>query len=353
MKLKITFLFIFSTFVVFAQPPAGYYSSAQGLTGTQLKTALYNIISSSHVPQTYSQIWGYFQNADVKQNGNVWEIYSACDFSFSQQDSGSGGNVECEFFNREHVFPRAWFGGNIEPMRSDVNHIFPTDKKVNGERGTVPFAVVASANYTSSNGTKRGTSGTSGVTGIVFEPVDEYKGDIARALFYMATRYEDQIATWQNLNTDGAKVLNGTAGVVFKQWAIDLLYQWHIQDPVSVKEQNRNNQTYFYQNNRNPYIDNPQWVQTVWGNFLSTSTFNETLYVSVYPNPTYSNKVIIESENQIDELNLFNLNGQLILKVRKPNQMNNQYQLDNLTSGLYLLKINSNNESVTKKLIVN
>ncbi|MCF8430060.1 MAG: endonuclease, partial [Bacteroidia bacterium] len=121
-----------------------------------------------------------------------------------------------------------------------------------------------SATFTSLQGGKLGANTFPGYSGTVFEPIDEYKGDLARTYFYMATRYENLIAGWQN-NGNANDVLAGNSFTVYDQWVIDLMVKWHNQDPISLKEINRNNAIYGYQQNRNPYIDSPQFVQRIWG----------------------------------------------------------------------------------------
>lgn len=358
MKKIYTFLLGVTVFSAFAQPPAGYYDDAQGLAGYDLKTALYTIISTSHNPQVYNTHWSFFQTADVKPNGQVWDIYSNCPFNFGvpenggNQDIGLGGNVECEYFNREHSFPTSWFGGNIEPMRTDVVHIYPVDKKVNGERGNLAFANVGSAAFTSTNGSKRGSSITAGITGNVFEVVDEYKGDIARSMFYMATRYENLIAGWESNNPDGDKMLDGSSDKVFEQWALDLLYSWHIQDPVSTKEQARNNAIYNYQNNRNPFVDNPQWVQDIWANHLSVSVASELAYVTIYPNPSKGD-IIIEGVENVEEIELITINGQVMQVIRKSEIQDDIVELKNLPKGFFLVKLKNGSDTAVKKILVN
>lgn len=358
MKKTFTFLLSITTFLSFAQPPAGYYNAAQGLTGFELKTALYTIISTSHNPQTYSSHWAFFETADMKPNGQVWDIYSNCPFEFGvpsdggNQDIGLGGNIECEYFNREHSFPTSWFGGNIEPMRTDVVHIYPVDKKVNGERGNLAFANVGSATFTSTNGSKRGSSITSGISGNVFEIVDEYKGDIARTIFYMATRYENLIASWESNNADGDKMLDGSSNRVFEQWALDLLYSWHILDPVSAKEQARNNAIYNFQNNRNPYVDNPQWVQDIWANHLSINVASDLSYVSIYPNPSKGD-IIIEGIENVEEIELITINGQIMQVIRKNEIQNDVIELKNLPKGFFLVKLKNGSDTTVKKIIIN
>ena len=148
-------------------------------------------------------------------------------------------------------------------------------------------------------------------------------------------------------------MLDGSSNKVFEQWALDMLYQWHLNDPVSTKEINRNNVIYNYQSNRNPYVDHPEYVVAVWGNTLSTPTYSVLANVSVYPNPTSIHKINIESEHELDEIQLININGQLMQSINKPVSNNHTYTLENLPKGFYFLKLSSENQSVVKKIIVN
>lgn len=360
MKKLYSLLALFSIALTFAQAPATYYNAANGQTGYQLKTALYNIIQS-HTTISYSPgLWNLYTTSDRRADGKVWDIYSNCNFNFGtgtggNQDQGSGGNTECQFFNKEHTFPKSWFNNTSSPMYSDAFHVMPTDKKVNSERSNYAYGIVGTAGYTSSNGTKRGNNvapnAPSGMT--VFEPIDEYKGDIARNYFYMATCYQNLIAGWKNNNPNGALFLDGTSNKVFEQWALDMLYSWHVADPVSDKEIARNNAVYAVQRNRNPFIDHPEYVLAIWGQALSTAQFNALATVSVYPNPSNNHRINIETEQVLDEIQLININGQLMQQIKKPNAQNNTYTLENLPSGFYFLKLSSESQSITKKVIVN
>ena len=245
-----------------------YYISTIDLSGAELKTALYNKISG-HSVISYSGLWNTYSTTDNFYNGKVWDIYSTniCgltpyDFAFGTNQCGNYSK-EGDCYNREHSFPQSWFG-SASPMVSDMFHIYPTDGKVNGERNNYPYGEVSSATYTSLQGGKLGANTFPGYSGIVFEPIEEYKGDLARTYFYMATRYENLIAGWQN-NGNANEILAGNSFPVYDQWVIDLMVKWHNQDPVSLKEINRNNAIYGYQQNRNPYIDSPQFVQRIWG----------------------------------------------------------------------------------------
>lgn len=255
---------------------SGYYASADGLTGYALKSELHNIIDN-HSTQSYSALWTFYLSYGLdtyyENDGSILDIYSEnptgndpFNFTAGSDQCGSySGESDC--YNREHAFPRSWFGGAVSPMNTDVHHIFPTDGYVNARRSSYPYGEVGSASYTSSNGSRLGSAASGlGYTGTVFEPIDEFKGDIARAYFYMATRYEDVISGWENQSSYGNDALNGTSTQVFESWFLNMLLSWHAQDPVSQKEIDRNDAAYSFQGNRNPFVDHPELVSEIWGN---------------------------------------------------------------------------------------
>ncbi|MFZ4549496.1 MAG: endonuclease [Bacteroidales bacterium] len=257
-------LVVFSFSISNAQIPNGYYNTATG-TGATLKTALYNIINN-HTVRTYDNLWTDFQTTDINANGKVWDMYSNCTFTFgSDQDNGTGGTAECQKFNREHSFPKSWFGGEVAPMYTDLFHLIPSDKFVNNARGNYAYGQVTNATQVFINGGKIGPNTYGGVfTGVVYEPANEYKGDLARNYFYMVTCYEDSVASWENKDANGNALLNGTSYPCFETWALNMLLAWNTLDPVSQKEINRNNAVYTIQGNRNPFIDHPEYVTMVW-----------------------------------------------------------------------------------------
>ena len=276
MKFRLSLLLFAIPFFVLAQPPAGYYNAASGQTCAGLKTALKNIITAGHNQQSYGDLWTIYLSSDVKPrevgsgSANViWDIYSdkpsAIDpYNFTPSSDQCGSyNSEADCYNREHSFPSSWFNDE-NPAVSDFIHILPTDGYVNNARGNLRFGEVAVANYTSQNGSKRGSSATAGISGTVFEPINEYKGDVARIYFYMVTRYQDRLSTWNGYSTDGALTLDGTTFPSIDINYLKLMLKWHNQDPVSAKETARNNSAYSFQGNRNPYVDNPSYVNQVW-----------------------------------------------------------------------------------------
>ncbi|WP_091984686.1 endonuclease [Pseudoalteromonas denitrificans] len=256
--------------------PGSYYETATGKTGFALKTALHNIIKS-HTTKGYSALWTFYEAHSLdtyyEKDGSILDMYSekplATESYTYTKVSDQCGNYSSEggCYNREHSFPKSWFGGKIEPMNSDVHHIFATDGFVNSKRSAYPYGEVGTASFTSTNNSKLGSAKTDlGYTGTVFEPIDEFKGDLARAHLYIATRYEDVISGWTNNSTYGAAILDGTETQVFKPWVIAMLLRWHKNDPVSQKEIDRNQAGFNHQGNRNPYVDHPEYVDVIWSN---------------------------------------------------------------------------------------
>lgn len=377
MKNNYTLLLILLSSWCFAQIPNGYYNSATG-SGYTLKTQLKTRITTGHIDQGYGALWNLytqsaFRDNYYENNGSLLDIYSenptgtdAYEYTSTGQQCGSyGGEGDC--YNREHLVPQSYFDGfQVDPMKNDPFHVVPSDGKVNGDRNNFPFGVVASGSYVSSNGSKRGTNAVNGFSnyaGTVFEPIDAFKGDVARAYFYFATRYEDFMDDFYNAanaNSCQAKnMFDGSTDKVFSDNFILLLIKWHLQDPVSPKEIAQNNAIYNFQGNRNPFIDNPNYVCAIWSaqcatvNALANDSFEMNSNVTVYPNPSNEQKININSSVAIDIIEVVNVNGQIIRQINNPTFDNNTFTIENLSQGFYFLKLTSNNQSITKKIIIN
>jgi endonuclease I len=260
--LNIVKIIIICSFL-FSETPIGYYNGTIGLSGESLKSALHNIIDN-HNAQSYNSLHDHFESTDRKLNGTVWDMYSdvpngnsAYVYHFVDSDHCGNYSGEGDCYNREHTWPQSWFN-SASPMKSDLFQVYPTDGYVNSHRGSYPYGDVGSASWVSTNGSKKGNCSNAGYNGIVFEPIDEYKGDLARSYFYMSTRYYNEDSSWDNTDmTNGAEI---------KTWAVDMLLNWHQLDPVSEKEINRNEAVFAIQDNRNPFIDFPEWVECIWEN---------------------------------------------------------------------------------------
>lgn len=271
MKIKTLFIvgLLFSVANIFAQIPTGYYDGTAGLTGAALKTKLSQIITNGHQTKSYDNLYNGYPSTDsdnyYEKDGSVLDIYSenpkGTDPYVYQHGSKQCGNykVEGDCYNREHIFPQGYFN-SASPMVSDIHHVVPTDGKVNGYRSSFPFGKVGSANFVSENGSKRGTSASPNYSGTVFEPIDEFKGDVARMILYFATRYESKLSSFKDND-----ILTNSAFPGVEAWELAVLKEWHTNDPVSQREIDRNNAAYTYQGNRNPFIDQPEYVNSIWG----------------------------------------------------------------------------------------
>jgi endonuclease I len=353
----ISFLLICS--LGFAQIPNNYYDNATGSGYTlknQLKTIIDNIDDGNgqnfhDTSVTYGDLWEVYKTSDVRSDGKVWDIYSDCNFTFvTNQDNGTGGGAECDKYNREHTFAQSWYGGNnSHPLRSDAFHVLPTDKKVNNIRGNLAFGEVLTANYTSSNGSKRGASSISGPNDIVFEPINEYKGDIARGLFYVSVRYQNEISSWENNNNGADNMLDGSGDRVFEQWALDMLYRWHTEDPVSQKEIDRNEVIFNHQKNRNPFIDHPEYISSIWSSVLSIDNSFSFNTIKLFPNPSNGNTITVSSMENL-QLTFFDILGKKVLQSTSTTT-NKTVDVSKLRTGIYFVKLENETGSTTKKFI--
>jgi endonuclease I len=334
---RITFLFIVVSHLYTAQIPTGYYNSAQGLTGSSLKVALHNIVKN-HTVLAYNNLWTAFQNTDKKTNGKVWDIYSYVpsgtqpyEYTFITNQCGSY-NSEGDCYNREHTWPQSWFNSDVTPT-SDLFHVYPTDGSVNGIRANYPYGNVGNTSNTTQNGSKLGTCSNAGYNLTVFEPIDEFKGDLARSYFYMSTRYYNEDGSWA--------ITDATNRSNILQWQVNVLLQWHHQDPVSTKETARNNAIYSLQNNRNPYIDYPQWADSVWAaGVIGLKEFSYSKpEFTIYPNPSNDYFTIKSQTNTLpNTLKVFNMFGELIETISASEDT--KINCSNWSSGVYFISIN-------------
>lgn len=269
MKKLTTLLLGFMFSVILAQAPAGYYNGTEGLSGAALKTKLSSIITAGHTDKGYDGLYNGYPTTDsdhfYENDNSVLDMYSenpngTDPYTYRHGIKKCGNySIEGDCYNREHVIPQSFFNSRA-PMVSDIHHVRPTDGKVNGMRSNYPYGAVANPAFTSRNGTKVGPSVSPGYSGTVCEPINEFKGDIARMIFYFVTRYESQLSGFSTGN-----MLGGSAFPGLQTWERDVLLSWAAQDPVSPSEIERNNAAFAFQKNRNPFIDHPEWVNQIWG----------------------------------------------------------------------------------------
>ena len=303
-KLLLPVILISSYFA--AQAPAGYYDGTTGLTGYALKSKLHDIISAKNINWHYSDLTNYYNQTDLDKYYDygpsnttiLLDIYSEIPtgpdaYEYTTANIIGSASAEGQGWNREHMMPQSTFYSNY-PMYSDLFYVVPTDARINQLRSNYPYGIAGSTiYYTFTNTSKIGNCAIPGITytGRVYEPINEFKGDVARSLLYFAVRYEGKLGTFNfNNNTNPASdtnPLDGTEERGYDPAYIAMLLQWHQQDPVSQREIDRNNAVYAIQKNRNPFIDNPAWVNAIWGQTPDTVAPQAPTNLSVTQNSAY------------------------------------------------------------------
>lgn len=344
---------------IFSQIPyGGYYDDAVGKQREELREALYEIINDN-ITLEYTALWNYFILTDSKPNGKVWDIYSdipdstpAYEYTFITNQCGNySGEGDC--FNREHSIPNSWFGGEKFPMHSDLFHLYPTDGWVNNKRSSFPFGEVSNANWTSTNGSKLGACSYPGYTGTVFEPIDEYKGDLARTYFYMSVRYK-------NINL-GQTSLSVFSGADLDPWALSLFMEWHLADTVSAKEIARNEKIYTIQNNRNPFIDYPELASYLWGNdttnifapyIVSDITDYQPRITEIFPNPAHEKITLLFADVIDGKIHITDMVGRVVMTCSIERATEFSINISGLPSGVYTLFLEEKERKEIKKFVI-
>lgn len=206
------------------------YREAQVLRDEDLKDKLYKLVCN-HKALGYGGARNQMYNSIDNYNGKVECVYTHKLFPAKNAESSKGGKG---FMNCEHTWPQSFFNKQ-EPQRSDIWHLYPTDSDANGRRSSYPFGVVIGSPIWTEGGSKLGHNAQGK---IVFEPRDDHKGNVARSLFYFSVRYKDPIDSMQEM----------------------VLRKWNQQDPPDELEKERANRIEKVQNNRNPFIDHPEYV---------------------------------------------------------------------------------------------
>lgn len=338
MKYRLLLSFILFTFLsVFADIPAGYYEGTETLSGEELKTALHNIIDD-HVEYSYNDLRDFILKAsdeDPDNSNNVILLYTG----WSYPKSGFGGSADD--WNREHTWAKSHgnFGEN-PPCGTDAHQLRPTDASVNSARGNLDF----------DNGGSPYTDGD-GATGCFrdddsWEPRDEVKGDVARMIMYMAVRYEGDNG---ELDLEMADQVESSPGGEPLHGKSSTLLAWHHLDPPSEFEMNRNDVVYSYQQNRNPFIDHPEFAGYIWeGGIPNDNT--PPLISNVYT--ISATQIVVDFNENVDETTsqttsnyyINNGIGNPISAVRGYNGFNNQVLLttSNLVNGTeYTVSVNN------------
>lgn len=326
--------------------PPGYYSSLEGLAGANLKQAIQNIIANPSMVRAhnYGDIYDILKVADQnpENNNQVWLIYT--ESPLSKIDYQTGNSIVGKW-NREHIYPQSRAGfsdgtsstpdgmsvwlptgpNDVLAGHADAHHIRAVDGQENSSRSNRNYGV----DY----------NGPAGST------TNAWKGDVARALFYMAIRY------------NGLSIVNGnpTESVLGQIGDLATLLNWNQLDPSDDFEMNRNNYIYTWQVNRNPFIDHPNLADYIWGTHageawfsnLSTTDFSENA-VTVYPNPA-KDSFFVSGITELSKVEVFNSLG---LKILSEIISANTSIPCNWEAGVYFVNITSNNANCIKRIVI-
>ena len=335
--------------------PAGYYDSLEGLSGNALKQAVQDIIAAPTVRlHSYADIWDIIRTADQNpENSNqIWDLY--LEIPMAKLDQQTTSSIVGKW-NREHIFCQSRGGfevangdtadgigiwnstsaASVVDGVSDAHHIRAENGQENSSRNNKNYGTFNSSTVYA------GPSGTQG----------SWRGDVARALFYMAVRF------------DGLNVVNGDPSEYLPSTSIasgnigDLatLLVWNHSDSRDDFEMNRNNYIYTWQMNRNPFIDYPLLVDYIfganfgqpWSSSLSIQNPIENK-VAVYPNPT-TDYIIVAGLEGNSKVDIYTITGQMVQSQNFENEI--RINID-LNSGMYLVKVSNGFQSTTKKIIV-
>ncbi|MFT7157885.1 MAG: endonuclease I [Parvicella sp.] len=320
MKHFLTFGFTFILILSQAQMPAYYnsidFSNATSTVEANLKT----LITTTHNPLDYSDTYPWMKVIDEDQSNvnNIILMYNAQSIS-KLQTIGGGNTSNPEVWNREHVYPQSMINTTA---KGDLHHLRGCDGVINGNRGSLSFAAGSGSYGTVSGG---------------WYPGDEWKGDVARMVFYVYLRYNEPIADIGNLS---------------------LLLQWNVDDPVSTFEQQRNGLIQNAQGNRNPFIDQPYLAtfffggpdaEDLWGwpNDISEIDLTSVL---AYPNPA-TNQINVSSSVELEKLELYDLIGNKVSATLNKNADKYTLDISQMSSGMYLLKIQSGEKFRTISIV--
>lgn len=271
-----------------AAVPQGYYHNADNKKGAELKTSLHEIIShASMLPYGFGKggTWWAFSQIDCKSNGEIYDIYS----NNQRYYTDTVNYTAVSGMHIGHAIPASWWAANFNDASADLHNLMPVDGDANYAKSYYPLGEVGSNVTFNNHLSKVGNNTVAGYNGLAFEPDDEFKGDLARIYFYMVTKYEHMANLWQSPMTQ-----NNTYPTL-EPWAVNLLLQWHRQDPVSQKELDRNEAIFQLQGNRNPFVDYPQLAEHIWGNQMTTDFTLPATTQPYFITPTHWETVDIQA----------------------------------------------------------
>ena len=334
--------------------PAGYYASLEGLSGAALKQAVQNIIANPSVVRlhSYADIWEILKTSDQNplNSGQIWEIYLEQPMSKIDQQLGSSSIGK---WNREHIFCQSRGGFVVADIDladgigiwtntsaastvdgvSDAHHIRAVNGQENSSRNNKNYGNVNTASVYA------GATGSQG----------SWRGDVARACFYMAVRFIGLNVVNGDPSENNGTNPSGNIG------DLATLLTWNASDPRDDFEMNRNNYIQTWQYNRNPFIDHPLLANYIFGSqfgspwfaALASDSFDIT-DVKVYPNPA-SEHIFVSGIKGLSKVEIFSVLG---TKVFEKTSIEDQIIPIHFEKGMYFVKITSDEKEIVKKIIV-
>ena len=287
-----------------------YYQNVYG-TGRELFDRIHTRMNSGFRTLGYDGLLSVYPESDSNPDGTIHDYYSKTTH-YTMKDANANYHREGDSFNREHSIPKSWWGGSKSDQGCDLYIVVPTDGYVNNRRSNFPFGLTDGETYKSNgNYCRLGSSKIASYhTTDVFEPGDDKKGDFARIYFYALTKWNN---SWNWRQGNGGSTFSGSLDVNtgLTDYALNLFLSWHSQDPVDDYERRKNDVGQRHQGNRNPFVDHPEWVSSIWGGSYqekaptsielsassSSMSIGETLALSLTVSPNNASRSVIYSSS--------------------------------------------------------
>lgn len=334
--------------IVNSTQPTGYYNNLDGLADTGLRQAIQDIIAEEGVvrAQTYTEVIEILKEADQnpERSNEVWLVYlekgrPKLDYQYGSENLGT--------WNREHTYPRSrakYYSINLDEV-FDGKEVFWNTNADSLRHGNSDAHALRAAD--SRENSRRNNLHYGQYNGPV-ETLGKFKGDVARGVFYLAVRY------------NGLEIVNGfPEGKKGQLGDLATLLEWHRSDPPDDFEMNRNNIIYTWQVNRNPFIDQPELIEYIWGNKVGQTwsqaldlTEANSMNFKIYPNPT-RDRIYISGIKNKTQLELYAMDGRKVMVQWLTTDQSFNLSSDfGLAPGVYALRLDSKGESMTKKIVV-
>ena len=370
-------LWTFLALPVLAEPPAGYYDTADTSTPESLRASVHLIIDGhTKIPYTSSSTdtWNVLEQADQDpfNSSRILDLYQNRTFI----KHGAGNND----YNREHTWPKSYGfpnDGYSNKPYSDCHHLFLCDIGYNGDRGSNIFDDClsgCSSRYADNYNSQSGVNLYKNATPIgIWKTWDGRKGDVARAMFYMDVRYEGDSGEPDLILVDDPYLIlssqTGSNEAVAYMGLLEVLLQWHLDDPVDDLERRHTDVVAQYQGNRNPFVDHPDWAGYIFaGTPLVSGVEDQTpnaanTIASIYPNPfnpSTSIKLELGQDGPV-RVGIYSMEGKLVRtlvnEVRPAGELVLRWNGRNdggglVASGTYFCRLQGNGQSDTAKMVL-